>query len=226
MLAHASMILATITDAVAQTAPATQNTINTTAPVSSDTTISVGTLAGQALMWTVTVFGVPIGTLVTAWVYRLFRMAGVNLTDAARARIQEIVLNGMHKGAEDAERDLAGQGVVAIHNQAVANTVAYVRAHGVDELKQMGVNPNDNAAVDVVKARIAAMAADPEVATPKALDAPPAALIAAAPVVVPPNLQVLLRRLEEMLKPPPAAAAAAAKPVEAANPAPAPLAPA
>jgi hypothetical protein len=164
--------------ALAQTA-ATQNTITTTAPVTSDTTISVGTLAGQALTWVVAVFGVPIGGLITAWVYRLFRLAGIQMTDAMRARFQEIVLNGMHAGAAQAERDLAGRGTVAIHNEAVANTIAYARAHGADELKQMGVDPSDNAVVDVVKARIAALAADPAVATPKALDpAPPTAPVA------------------------------------------------
>ncbi len=167
MLAH---ILPFVTDAAAQTLPATQNTITTTAPVTSDTTISVGTLAGQVLTWVVAVFGVPIGTLVTAWVYRLFRLAGIQMTDAMRARFQEIVLNGMHLGAAQAEKDLAGQGTITIRNAAVANTIAYARRNGADELKQMGVDPNDNAVVDVVKARIAALAADPTVATPKALD--------------------------------------------------------
>jgi hypothetical protein len=154
------------------TLPVTQNTVTTTGPVTSDTTISVGTLAGQVLEWVLAAFGVPIGSLITAWLFRAFRQAGINLTDSIRARLQQIVLNGMHLGALEAQKQLQGRGQVDIRNAAVAATIAYVRVHGTDELKALGINPNSNVLTEVVKARIAALAADPTVATPPVLNAP------------------------------------------------------
>jgi hypothetical protein len=151
---------------------ATQNTVTTTGPVTSDTTISVGTLAGQVLEWVVAVFGAAMGTVATGWFYRLFKLAGVNLTDSMRARLQQIVLNGMHLGALEAQKQLACKGQIDIRNAAVAGTIAYVRSHGADELKQLGINPNSNTLTEVVKARIAALAADPTVATPPVLNPP------------------------------------------------------
>jgi hypothetical protein len=152
--------------------PATQNTVTTTGPVTSDTTISVGTLAGEVLTWIVDVFGVPIGGLITAILWKLLQKIGVSLTDDMRARFQEIVLNGMHLGAAAAERDLAGRAPITIKNAALANTIAYAREHGADELKMMGVDPQHNSVVDFVSARISAMAADPTIATPKVFDSP------------------------------------------------------
>lgn len=157
----------------AQAAPApaaTQNTITTTGPVSSDTTISVGTVAGEALQWVVAVFGTVLGTAGTALVIRLFKKAGFAISDAARARLQEMVINGINIGAKEAEANLAGRGKITIKNEAVANAVLYVQTHGADTLKQLGVDPNSNAAIDAIKARIETAIADPLTPTPKSLD--------------------------------------------------------
>src|ERR1700731_3322155 len=56
----------------AQGVAATTNTVQTTGPVTADTTISVGTLAGQVLTWAAAAFSVPIGSLLTVWLVRLF----------------------------------------------------------------------------------------------------------------------------------------------------------
>ncbi len=146
-------------------APVTQNT---------DTTISVGTLAGQALTWVATVFGVPVGSLLTAWLYRLFRKAGVDMTDAMRARLQEMVVNGINIGANRALTDLKGRGSVEIKNIAVGHAVAYVQEHGAEELKAIGIDPYSNVAVDAIKARIETAIADANAPTNKILDPAPA----------------------------------------------------
>lgn len=160
--------------------PVTQNTATTTGPVSSDTTISVGTLAGQALQWVVTVFGALLGTAGTALVVRLFNKAGIAISDAARTRLQEMVVNGINIGAKTAQDNLAGRGTIAIKNAAVASAVTYVQTHGADTLKQLGIDPNSNAAVDAIKARIETAIADPMTPTPPVLD--PVAAPAAAPI--------------------------------------------
>lgn len=152
--------------------PATQNTITTTGPVSSDTTISVGTVASQALQWVVAVFGALLGTAGTALVIRLFNKAGIAISDAARARLQEMVVNGINIGAKAAEDRLSGRGKIEIKNAAVATAVSYVQTHGADTLKQLGVDPNSNAAIDAIKARIETAIADPATPTSASLNPP------------------------------------------------------
>jgi hypothetical protein len=156
--------------------PATQNTITTTAPVSSETTISVGTLAGQVLTWLAAAFGSILATVFTAWGVRLFKTAGVQLGDAARARLQEIIVNGLNIGAATAAQNLAGKGQVQVKNEIVAQAVAYTQTHGAEAMKTLGLDPNSGAAVQAIKARIETAIADPTVPTPAVLD-PPAAKI-------------------------------------------------
>lgn len=151
---------------------ATTNTVTTTGPVTSDTTISVGTLAGQVLTWVVAVFGVPIGSLLTAWLYRLFQQAGVTMTDSMRARLQEMVVNGLNIGVARATAGMDGKAPLQIKNEAVEHAINYVQLHGADELKALGFDPSSNIAVDAIKARIETAITDTNTPTPKVLDAP------------------------------------------------------
>lgn len=149
---------------------ATQNTITTTAPVTSETTISVGTIASQALQWVVAVFGAVLGTAATALLMRMFKAAGLTIGDAARVRLQEMVVNGLNVSAKAAETSLVGKGTIAIKSAIVSDAVHYVQAHGAETLKQLGVDPNSNLAVDAIKARIETAIADPNTPTPAVLD--------------------------------------------------------
>lgn len=150
--------------------PVTQNTVTTTGPVSSETTISLGTLAGQVLTWAAAAFGSLAATVFTAWGVRLFKLAGVQMTDAARARLQEIIVNGLNVGAAQATKDIAGKGQVQIKNETVAAAVAYAQVHGADAIKQLGLDPQSGAAVEAIKARIETAIADPMAPTPAVLD--------------------------------------------------------
>jgi hypothetical protein len=152
--------------------PATQNTITTTAPVSSNTTISVGTLAGEVLTWATAAFGSVAATAIIAWVYRLFKLAGLQISDAARDRLQQIILNGLNAAAKDATQNLAGRGQVDIKNAVVAQAVAYTQTHGADAIKTLGLDPKGETAVEAIKARIETAIADPTVPTPTILDPP------------------------------------------------------
>jgi hypothetical protein len=152
--------------------PATQNTVQTTGPVTSDTTISVGTLAGQVLTWLVAAFGVPIGGLLTAWLYRLFNLAGIQAADGLRTKLQEIIVNGLNAGAKTVSEDAQGRGQIEIKNAVVAQAVTYAQAHGADTLKQLGLDPQSGAAVEAIKARIETAINDPAQPTPPVLDAP------------------------------------------------------
>lgn len=170
-LSNPSSVSLPVTVPVAPPA-ATQNTVTTSGPVSSNTTISVGTLAGQFLAWATLAFGSVLSTLLGTLIYRGLKLVGVKISDAARDRLGDIILNGINFGAKKAEEDLAGKDPVEIKNAAVALAVAYTQAHGADTIKTLGLDPTSGAAVEAIKARIQTAIADPAVPTPAVLDAP------------------------------------------------------
>lgn len=150
-------------------APVAQNTITTTAPVSSETTISVGTIGGQVLTWLAVVFGAPIGALASAFLYRAFMAAGVKMSIDLRDKLQSIIVNGLNKGADLAQQELAGRGTIEIKNAAVAHAVAYAQDHGAETMKALGIDPNSNEAIDVIKARIETAINDVNTPTPPSI---------------------------------------------------------
>jgi hypothetical protein len=155
---------------VTPTPPATQNTITTTGPVSSETSISIGTLAGQVLSWIMVTFSAPIGGLAVWIMVRVLKNLGITATDAMRARLQDLVVNGLNASAPAVQADLANKGQVEIKNAAVAKTIAYVQAHGADTIKALGLDPTSPAAIEAIKARIETAILDPAVPTPAVLD--------------------------------------------------------
>ena len=109
----------TLAPAYAQTAQtdtpaaATQNTITTTAPVTSSTSISVGTLAGEVLTWAATAFG-SVGAMVgTAFLIRLFKKAGLEGADLMSDQINKTLLNGLNDAAARITTATAGKGARA-----------------------------------------------------------------------------------------------------------------
>lgn len=166
---------------LAQTAaPVTQNTVTSAGgPVTAETTISVGTLAGQVLTWAATAFGSLLATIFAAWGVRLFKLAGQDLSASARARLQEIILNGLNIGAQAAAKNLAGRDPVVVKDAVVAQAIAYTQTHGADTIKALGLDPHNGTAVEAIRARIETAIADPNVPTPEVLGGPPLAAKAA-----------------------------------------------
>lgn len=150
-------------------ATTTQNTIQTTSPVRSETTISVGTIAGEVLTWIAAAFSVPIGGLLTVLLMRVFKMAGVQVTDQQKAQLQSIVVNGLNAAAANTTKNMAGQNPINIKNQTVAEAIDYVQAHGADTIKALGLDPHSGEAVEAIKARIETAINDPSVPTPPVL---------------------------------------------------------
>jgi len=157
------------TQQIAPAPAATQNTITTTGPVSSTTKIETGTLAGEVILWVGAVFGTSIGGALTALIMRLLKNAGIQGSEILRARLQTMIVNGLNKGAAEAADALKDKGQIEVKNVLVAKTVDYVQKHGAETLKELGVDPNSNAAIDAIKARIETAIADPTVPTPAVL---------------------------------------------------------
>lgn len=143
--------------------------VTTTGPVTSATTIDTGTMAGQALMWVASVFGTTIGGVITMWLWKLFSLAGLQVSETLRAKLQEIIVNGLNAGAKVEADHLQGKGVIEVKNDIVARAVTYTQAHGAETLKALGLDPTSDRAVEAIKARIETAIADPSAPTPAVL---------------------------------------------------------
>lgn len=155
-----------------ETVPATQNTVTTSGPVTSTTTISAGTIAGQVLTWLAAAFSIPIGSFLTMFLMRLAKSAGVQVTDAMKAQLQGIVINALNSAAANSTDRLKGQSPIAIKSQIVGEAVSYVQVHGSDVIKSLGLDPHSGAAVEAIRARIETAIADPAQPTPAVLNPP------------------------------------------------------
>lgn len=147
--------------------PGTQ--ITTTAPVTSDTTISIGTLAGQVLTWIAAAFSVPIGGYAMSWMAKGAKLAGVELTAGLRAQLQSTIVNGLNAAAAATAERTRGQGTIAIKSAIVADAVKYTQAHAAETIKALGLDPHSGEAVEAIKARIETAIADPATPTPAAI---------------------------------------------------------
>lgn len=159
--------------------------ITTTAPVSSSTKISVGTLASEVLTWIAAAFATVLGTVLTGWIVKLMKIAGVEQTDLLKAQLQGVIVNGINAGAANISQRLKGQGEVAIKNAVVADAVAYAQTHASETIKALGLDPKSGRAVEAIKARIETALVDPAQATHPAVTPPsgmpPVAVVAAVP---------------------------------------------
>jgi hypothetical protein len=134
--------------------------------------IDTGTVGGQVLTWVMATFGTTIGAALTALIWRLLQKAGIQANDALRARLQDIVVNGLNLAAKAAETELAGKGKIEVKNAIAADAVRYAQAHGAETIKALGLDPTSPQAVEAIKARIETAVVDPTVPTPKVMDAP------------------------------------------------------
>lgn len=148
-------------------APSTQ--ITTTAPVTSDTKISIGSLAAEILQWIAAAFAVPIGALISAWLWKLLQASGVQVNAGMRAQLQSVIVNGLNAAAAANAERLKGRGQVEIKSAIVADAVAYTQAHAAETIKALGLDPKSGEAVEAIKARIETAITDPSQPTPTAV---------------------------------------------------------
>lgn len=152
--------------------PVTQNSVTTTGPVTSETTISVGTIAGQTLMVVATAFTGIIGSFLTALIVKLIQAAGIQATDAMRARLQEIVINGLNLAAQEAAGGMKGKATLQVNADIKSRATEYVRLHGAETLKALGVEPTSPQATEAIRAKIETAITDPQTPTPSVLESP------------------------------------------------------
>jgi hypothetical protein len=137
-----------------------------TAPAS---TVSVGTLAGEILTWAAAAFSVPVGGLLTLWLTRLFKSAGLEVTKQMSDQLNTVLVNGLNDAAANGAKLTSGKINLAIKDPIIASAIQYAIDRKPDTLKALGLDPNDGETVKVLRARIATLAQDPAVPTPAAV---------------------------------------------------------
>ena len=159
VLILAALLLAAVTLAHADAGMAPQVGVTATPIViqqPADTSISVGTLGAQLLEWFAAVFVPVVGAFLTKLLMALAQKAGVQATQAMSDKLDGIIENGIHNGANKLGADLSGKLTVTVKNQVAAKAVEYAQAHGADTIKGLtGVDPNDPKVVEALQARAA-----------------------------------------------------------------------
>ena len=123
--------------------------------------VSGGSVAGDVLSYTVAAFGTVITGFTVKLLLALAKKAGVEVTDQMRARLGEIILNGLNLGAKEAAEKLAGKGPIEVRNMAVASAITYTQVHGADTIHALGLDPTSGEAIEAIRARAETMIADP-----------------------------------------------------------------
>lgn len=143
-----------------------QAVTETTVPVAVPVTVSAGTWAGDVLTWLAAAFAVPVGAVLTAALWKLFQLLGVQVTDQMKSQLQSVIVNGLNQGAANISGKLRGAGQVEIKNAIVADAVQYTQEYAAETIKALGLDPQSGAAVDAIKARIETALNDPATPTP------------------------------------------------------------
>ena len=169
------------------TAPPASSPVTVSSGPGGETTVSVGTLAGEALSLILSLLSLPIGAYVVVILQRVFTNLKIPMTDASRARIKQMAVNAVNLVAANAPQELAGHGNVAIRNAALAQAVQYVQTHGADDIKKLGLDPTSPKAQEAIRAWIETVINDPTTPTNPVMDPPPPSVLTATTTPIPPT---------------------------------------
>lgn len=138
------------------TVVAKSETLTTPTVAQAPTVIQVGSLAGEVLQWVVAAFGTVISGFIAAWLVKVAKKLGVDVTDQQRSRLQEIIDNGLSLAAHKAGTDLNGKIPVDVRSKIIADAVKYAQEHGADTIKSLGGDPKAPGVTEALTARAAA----------------------------------------------------------------------
>lgn len=125
--------------------------VQVTAPTEPTTSVSLGTWIGDLLGVLASIFITAIGSFAVQWFRYFAKKAGVDLSQATSDRLDQIITNGLHYGASEAQHELAGKMNVEVKNRIIADAVSYAQANGPKLIASMA-NP---ATVQELQARAA-----------------------------------------------------------------------
>ena len=149
---------------------------------------SIGTWAGEVLKWAATAFLGALATGLAAVAIQFLKWLGLKNAELLRDRLQQIIVNGLNDSAAKLETRLEGRGKVEVKSQIGMATLNYVRAHGADTIKALGLDPNGGKLVEAVKARIETALNDPATPTPPSITPPEVKALTVPTVVAAPRV--------------------------------------
>jgi hypothetical protein len=146
--------------------------INPSGPVTTTSTTIVqgGDILSQVIEWAKVVFGGLAATAFVAAVFKGLGYLGVVTTDAMKAQLTAIAVNGINDAAAKAESRVGGKFSIDVKNQVMADAVKYTQDHGAPLIKSLGLDPQSGEAVRAIQARIQTAIIDPMTPTNPALN--------------------------------------------------------
>lgn len=120
------------------------------APAPVAVVVPAGSLIGQILNVLLLVIGTPLAGALVMLLAKLAQRAGVDITDAYRDRLEQIILNGLHGAAARAGVVLDGKLGIKLRQGIIADAALYVADHGADALKQLQADPADLAGIEAI----------------------------------------------------------------------------
>lgn len=153
------------------------STQSPTPPASVTTTVKGGTLAASIIEWLQVAFGTVLAGIGTLLIVKIRTYFGILTTDAQKAQLQALAVNGINAGAAEIEEKLRNNPKldIDVKGAVVASTIAYVQNHGAATIKALGLDPQSGDAVSAIKARIETALNDPTTPT-AAIVTPPSGL--------------------------------------------------
>lgn len=156
-----TMVNNMVPQVMAQAGPTT--TVQTSAPVTSTTVVRGGDLAASVIEWLKVAFGTVLAGIGTLLIVKIRTYFGILTTDAQKAQLQAIAINGINAGAAEIQEKLKNNPTLDINikDASVAAAVTYVQNHGADTIKALGLDPKSGDAVEAIRARIETALNDP-----------------------------------------------------------------
>lgn len=127
------------------------------------TTISFGSFGGEILTYVVAGLAPVIAGCVINWLVKAAARLNVQIAEERRAKLQEMVENGIKAGAQKIGVALDGKLSIDVKSELIAGVVNdYLPQNAAETVKALGGNVHDTAAMtDVVAARSADVLALP-----------------------------------------------------------------
>jgi hypothetical protein len=133
------------------------------------TVIKGSTLATQVLDWLEVAFGGILGSAFLAAIIKGLQFLGIKTTDAQKAQLQALVVNGINDGFAKAKDAAKNAPDIDVKNTSVVNAIDYVQRHGSALIQASGLDPKSGEAVEAIRARIETALNDPATPTPPAI---------------------------------------------------------
>lgn len=130
--------------------------------------LSWGSVWAQILLAMISFVAPIVAAAVVAVLYKIFCYYGISLDTELKKRLQDHVLNGLNYSAVILAPRIKLGMTQEVKSEMVKIVYEYVKDHGADTLRGLGVSLDDPKLIESVQARIEKLINDSSVSTPPA----------------------------------------------------------